>query len=165
MSMGENIGVDFLGEGNCLGLEGVQQPAQWKYSATLMARTEVLEVPIQSVDPQLRSELAATFAAFSNADDSLPSTLESVGDFNALKSAEEEIATGIIDGANLLVMDMDLCVRCGNCSLACHKMHGQSRLLAVEFKSNARSDWQTPATRPSPGLPALKRPRMFDGLS
>ena len=26
-------------------------------------------------------------------------------------------------------MDMDLCIRCGNCSLACHKMHGQSRLL------------------------------------
>jgi Fe-S-cluster-containing dehydrogenase component len=26
-------------------------------------------------------------------------------------------------------MDMDLCVRCGNCSLACHKIHGQSRLL------------------------------------
>src|SRR4030095_9813904 len=25
--------------------------------------------------------------------------------------------------------DMDLCVRCGNCSLACHKVHGQSRLL------------------------------------
>jgi len=24
---------------------------------------------------------------------------------------------------------MDLCVRCGNCSLACHKVHGQSRLL------------------------------------
>jgi len=129
MSMGEKIGVDFLGEGNCLGLEGVQQPAQWKYSATLMARTEVLELPIQSVDPLLRRELAATFAAFSNADDSLPPTLESVGDFNALKSSEEEIASGIIDGANLLVMDMDLCVRCGNCSLACHKMHGQSRLL------------------------------------
>src|SRR5438874_285364 len=36
---------------------------------------------------------------------------------------------GIVDGVNLLVMDMDLCVRCGNCSLACHKVHGQSRLL------------------------------------
>jgi len=35
----------------------------------------------------------------------------------------------LLDGANLLVMDMDLCVRCGNCSLACHKVHGQSRLL------------------------------------
>jgi Fe-S-cluster-containing dehydrogenase component len=52
-----------------------------------------------------------------------------VQDLNALRSAEEEIATGIVDGSNLLVMDMDLCVRCGNCSLACHKMHGQSRLL------------------------------------
>ena len=50
-------------------------------------------------------------------------------DLNALKAAEEEITTGIIDGTNVLVMDMDLCIRCGNCSLACHKMHGQSRLL------------------------------------
>jgi Fe-S-cluster-containing dehydrogenase component len=48
---------------------------------------------------------------------------------NVLKAEEEEIATGIIDGTNVLVMDMDLCIRCGNCSLACHKMHGQSRLL------------------------------------
>jgi Fe-S-cluster-containing dehydrogenase component len=26
-------------------------------------------------------------------------------------------------------MDMDKCVRCGNCSMACHQVHGQSRLL------------------------------------
>ena len=139
MSMGEKIGVDFLGEGNCLGLEGVQQPAQWKYSATLMARTEVLELPIQSVDPLLRSELAATFAGFSNADDSLPFTLESVSDFNALKSAEEEIATGIIDGANLLVMDMDLCVRCGNCSWLVTRCTGSRASCVVGFKSNVQS--------------------------
>lgn len=129
MGMGENIGVDFLGEGNCLGLEGLQQPANWKYSATLMARTEVLEVPIASVDLQYRGELISSFSGFSNADDTLPLTLESVKDLNALKAAESEIATGVVDGSNLLVMDMDLCVRCGNCSLACHKVHGQSRLL------------------------------------
>ena len=41
---------------------------------------------------------------------------------------ERIIETGLVDGTNLLVMDMDLCVRCGNCSLACHKIHGQSRL-------------------------------------
>ena len=46
-----------------------------------------------------------------------------------MAAAEQEIVTGIVDGANLLVMDMDLCMRCGNCSLACHKVHGQSRLL------------------------------------
>ncbi len=57
------------------------------------------------------------------------STIEALPDLNALKAAEEEIATGIIDGTNVLVMDMDLCIRCGNCSLACHKVHGQSRLL------------------------------------
>jgi Fe-S-cluster-containing dehydrogenase component len=131
MGIDESIGVDFLGGGNCLGLEGVKQAETWKYSASLMARTEVLEVPLAdfSPDPQLREQLAASFCAFSSADDSLPPTIESIPDLNVLKSAEHEIATGIIDGANVLVMDMDLCVRCGNCSLACHKVHGQSRLL------------------------------------
>jgi Fe-S-cluster-containing dehydrogenase component/CRP-like cAMP-binding protein len=131
MGIDESIGVDFLGAGNCLGLEGVKRAETWKYNASLMARTEVLEVPLAtfSPDPQLREELAAVFSAFSNADDSLPLTIEAVPDLNFLKSAEEEIATGIVDGANVLVMDMDLCVRCGNCSLACHKVHGQSRLL------------------------------------
>jgi Fe-S-cluster-containing dehydrogenase component len=94
-----------------------------------MARTEVLEIQLGTINPKLRDELLATFSRFANADKSLPLTLESVQDLNALRSAEEEIATGIVDGSNLLVMDMDLCVRCGNCSLACHKMHGESRLL------------------------------------
>jgi Fe-S-cluster-containing dehydrogenase component/CRP-like cAMP-binding protein len=129
IGMGQNIGVDFLGEGYCLGLEGLQQTCNWQYSATLMARTEVLEVQLSTIKAELRDELLATFSRFGDADKSLPLTLESVQDLNALRSAEEEIATGIVDGANLLVMDMDLCVRCGNCSLACHKMHGQSRLL------------------------------------
>jgi Fe-S-cluster-containing dehydrogenase component/CRP-like cAMP-binding protein len=131
MGMDENIGVDFLGVGNCLGLEGVTKSETWNYSASLMARTEVLEISLAtfSADAELRRELFDALAGFSNADDSLPLTLESIADVNALKSAEHEIATGVIDGSNVLVMDMDLCVRCGNCSLACHKMHGQSRLL------------------------------------
>ena len=55
-----------------------------------------------------------------------------------MASAEAEITTGVVDGANLLVMDMDLCVRCGNCSLACHKVHGQSRLLRRGITSRGR---------------------------
>lgn len=131
MGIGEKMGVDFLGAGNCLGIEGIQRPEKWKYSTTLLARTEVLEIPLStfSSDPNLRNQLAKAFAAYSNADDSLPPTIEDVPDIRVLKSSEEEITTGIIDGSNLLVMDMDLCVRCGNCSLACHKVHGQSRLL------------------------------------
>ena len=129
-SMGEAIGVDFLGPGNCLGLEGAKQPETWKYSASMMARTEVLEIPIAPLDadPVLRDRLVAAFAGFSTADDE-PPAIEAVKDLRALAAAEHEITTGVVDGANLLVMDMDLCVRCGNCSLACHKVHGQSRLL------------------------------------
>lgn len=131
ISMGEGIGVDFLGAGNCLGLEGVKETEKWKYSASLMARTEVLEISLSTFpsDHALRQQLFAVLSGFSDADDGSPRTLEAIKDINALKSAEETIATGIIDGRNVLVMDMDLCVRCGNCSLACHKVHGQSRLL------------------------------------
>ncbi len=131
LGMDESIGVDFLGGGNCLGLEGVTQPYVWRFRASVMARTEVLEVPLDlfSTDPNLRKQLADVFAPLANTGSSLPLTIEAVPDLNALKAAEEEIVTGIIDGTNVLVMDMDLCIRCGNCSLACHKVHGQSRLL------------------------------------
>ena len=132
LGMDEGIGVDFLGGGNCLGSEGVTQPNVWKYRASVMARTEVLEVPLDlfSTDPELRKQLSETFSGLRN-----PRHVryrprsKQLPDLNALKAAEEEITTGITDGTNVLVMDMDLCIRCGNCSLACHKMHGQSRLL------------------------------------
>jgi Fe-S-cluster-containing dehydrogenase component/CRP-like cAMP-binding protein len=130
LGVGDSIGADFLGAGNCLGLDGARQPEKWKFTASVMARTEVIEIPIAplAANPELRNRIVAAFSAFSTADDR-PPAIEEVRDLRALASAEEEIATGIVDGANLLVMDMDLCVRCGNCSLACHKVHGQSRLL------------------------------------
>src|SRR5207244_10556495 len=105
--------------------------SNWKYTASVMARTEVLEVPIEplSADAALRDQIISAFSNFSNADDKLPPTIEEIADPRVLAATEEEISTGIVDSVNLLVMDMDLCVRCGNCSLACHKVHGQSRLL------------------------------------
>jgi Fe-S-cluster-containing dehydrogenase component/CRP-like cAMP-binding protein len=120
---------DFLGAGNCLGLEALSGQATWQYSADLMARTEVLEILLTDLraDPQLCDRMQKAFADFSLADDD--TSLSARGETKALAAAEKEIATGIVDAVNLLVMDMDLCVRCGNCSLACHKVHGQSRLL------------------------------------
>ncbi len=131
MGVGGSIGVDFLGAGNCLGIERVAQLDLWPYSASLMARSEVLEIPTAQLaqDPKLRDQVLAAFETFSHADDNLPPTIDSVPDLRPMTAAEHEITTGIVDGANLLVMDMDLCVRCGNCSFACHKVHGQSRLL------------------------------------
>lgn len=131
MAFGESIGVDFLGAGNCLGLEGVKSAKRWRYTASLMARTEALEIPLDtfSTDPGLRQELLDLFSAICGDLDYRPNPIDAVSDITSLKATEQEIATGVVDGANLLVMDMDLCVRCGNCSLACHKVHGQSRLL------------------------------------
>jgi Fe-S-cluster-containing dehydrogenase component/CRP-like cAMP-binding protein len=123
------IPEDFLGAGNCLGLEALSGQATWQYSAELMARSEVLEIPLSDlrIDRALCERVAKVFADFSLADDD--TSLRARADKASLAAAEKEIATGIVDGVNLLVMDMDLCVRCGNCSLACHKVHGQSRLL------------------------------------
>jgi Fe-S-cluster-containing dehydrogenase component/CRP-like cAMP-binding protein len=126
---GALVPEDFLGAGNCLGLEALQGQEKWAYSAALMARTELLEIPLASLqaEPELCQRLANAFAALSVADDDMGLTRQP--NQAGLAAAEKEIATGIVDGVNLLVMDMDLCVRCGNCSLACHKVHGQSRLL------------------------------------
>jgi len=131
MGAGASIGVDFLGAGNCIGLDGLKETSAWSYSASLMARSEVLEVSIPKlqVEPELREKILRTFGDFSRADDRSPQGFESLSDLRVVAATEEEITTGVVDGANLLVMDMDLCVRCGNCSLACHKVHGQSRLL------------------------------------
>jgi len=126
---GSLVPEDFLGAGNCLGLEALKGQTSWAYSAALMARTELLEIPLASLqtEPELCQRLSKAFAGFSTADDDVGLTKEP--DAAELGAAEKEISTGVVDGVNLLVMDMDLCVRCGNCSLACHKVHGQSRLL------------------------------------
>jgi Fe-S-cluster-containing dehydrogenase component/CRP-like cAMP-binding protein len=123
------IPEDFLGAGNCLGLEALSGQATWQYSAALMARTELLEISLTELraDRKLCDQVLKAFADFSVADDD--TSLIARGEPKALAAAEKEIATGIVDAVNLLVMDMDKCVRCGNCSLACHKVHGQSRLL------------------------------------
>jgi Fe-S-cluster-containing dehydrogenase component/CRP-like cAMP-binding protein len=123
---------DFLGDGYCLGMEGIVRDLTWSYTATLMGRTEVLELSI----PKVRKN-AGLRAALSEALGRLapPEFLEQYEKYSPrvaekIRSAQDAlIETGLVDATNLLVMDMALCVRCGNCSLACHKVHGQSRLL------------------------------------
>jgi Fe-S-cluster-containing dehydrogenase component len=125
----DDVGVDFLGAGNCLGLEGVERDGRWGYTCLVLQRTEVLEVamPPLRADPELRETFVRAFSGFSVADDDV--SVASGLDKSLVAAAEREIATGVVDGTNLLVMDMDKCVRCGNCSMACHQVHGQSRLL------------------------------------
>ncbi|MDT4967132.1 MAG: hypothetical protein QOJ64_1869 [Acidobacteriota bacterium] len=130
MELGKDVGIDFLGAGNCLGLEALStdDKSAWAYTATIMARTEVLEVAISRLraNPALRDLVLKHIGAFSKVDEQPPKPPK---DKRVIVAEGREITTGIVDATNLLVMDMDLCIRCGNCSLACHKVHGQSRLL------------------------------------
>lgn len=130
VELDDDVGLDFLGSGNWLGLDNVfaTEPAKWNYSATIMSRTEALEISTSHLrsNSTLLKAIADYFPQFSQADDKPP---EPPADKKTVAALAKEITTGIIDGTNLLVMDMDLCIRCGNCSLACHRVHGQSRLL------------------------------------
>lgn len=121
---------DFLGRGYCFGAEAMTKDASWPYTMTLMGRSEVLEVSVSKLrqSPALKDALMSFLAS------SAPPALGARVNYKpavrerVLAAQERLIDSGLVDGTNLLVMDMDLCVRCGNCSLACHKIHGQSRL-------------------------------------
>jgi len=130
-SSGGTDAEDFIGHGYCFGTEGVGIQGRWPYSVTLMGRTEVLEISVS----KLGQNYALQDAVLKLLSQHQPPP---IGTFVNYKPAvhdgmvhaqERLIDTGLVDGTNLLVMDMDLCVRCGNCSLACHKIHGQSRLM------------------------------------
>lgn len=122
---------DYLGQGFCFGLEGAIRNVVWPYSVTLMGRTEALEIPLRQLRQYvgLREALMREFARFTPLDLGASVSAEPSVKAKQLAAQQSLITTGLVDATNLLVMDMDLCVRCGNCSLACHTIHGQSRLL------------------------------------
>jgi Fe-S-cluster-containing dehydrogenase component/CRP-like cAMP-binding protein len=129
MDTAESVGLDFLGAGSCLGLEAVDKHSEWQYTATVRGRAEVYEIAISRLREEsgMSGQVVPLLREASRADDS-PRPL-APEDRRVLNATAREIETGVVDGVNLLVMDMAKCIRCGNCSLACHKIHGHSRLV------------------------------------
>jgi Fe-S-cluster-containing dehydrogenase component/CRP-like cAMP-binding protein len=123
------IGLDFLGAGSFLGLEAIKQPAKWQYTATVRGRAEVIEIAVSYLHEKedLREAVLSSLRTAPKADN-LTKPPKPI-DPRTVTSAGKEIETGVVDSVNLLVMDMAKCIRCGNCSLACHKVHGHSRLV------------------------------------
>src|ERR1051326_1957055 len=127
----ENVEFNFRGGGNLIGFEGLtaSPPLVWNYTTTVMLRTEVMEIDLVALraDRELLEKAQKLFAPFISLDSNIRS--RNTEDRVALESLEKVITTGIVEADNVLVMDMDLCIRCGNCSFACEKVHGQSRLV------------------------------------
>jgi Fe-S-cluster-containing dehydrogenase component/CRP-like cAMP-binding protein len=123
---------DFLGKGFCFGADAVIKPLTWPHTATLMGRTEVFEISITRLRQKvaLRGTIVDALARFAPPEIAEPGSAPRQASSDKVRTSQEAlIETGLVDATNLLVMDMDLCVRCGNCSLACHKVHGRSRLV------------------------------------
>jgi Fe-S-cluster-containing dehydrogenase component/CRP-like cAMP-binding protein len=120
----------YVGPSHCFGVDAITRDGEWEYTCRLMERSEVLEIPISKLrqQPELRETLLLAFSGMAVPTES-KAWLESREPAPVAKAQEELIETGLVDATNLLVMDMDLCVRCGNCSMACHQIHGQSRLV------------------------------------
>jgi Fe-S-cluster-containing dehydrogenase component/CRP-like cAMP-binding protein len=117
----------YFGPSNAFGLEGVTTDAKWQYTGVLLGRTELLEVSIAELrnHPELIEVLGTSLREL----DIKSGIVKEATPAPIAASQRELIATGVVDGTNLLLMDMELCVRCGNCSLACQHQHGNSRLL------------------------------------
>ncbi len=117
----------YLGPSHCFGTEAITRDSEWVQTGVLLGRTEVLEISISELrlHPDLRATLIAALGRLTVTPDDTKQRLP----LPIATAQRQLIDTGLVDGTNLLVMDMDLCVRCGNCSMACHKIHGQSRLL------------------------------------
>lgn len=123
--------TDYLGPGYVLGFNALSvRDARFPYRAVAMSRTELLEAPLDALrrDPQLLEGLKTALGAAGEI--GTPLRPAKALAFNpAVKAAQERLLDkGLADANNLLLMDMDLCIRCGNCSLACHRIHGHARL-------------------------------------
>jgi Fe-S-cluster-containing dehydrogenase component/CRP-like cAMP-binding protein len=117
----------YLGPSHAFGIEGLGADARWQQTGVLLGRTELLEISVADLrkNPQLVQLVGGALSPMV-----VPSDRPVEGAPEPVAAAQRDlIGTGVVDGTNLLVMDMELCVRCGNCSLACHKQHGHSRLL------------------------------------
>ncbi len=124
----ESVGLDFLGAGTVLGLDAIDAPEKWKFTATVRGRAEVLEIAVSRLreDRELSASVVPFLTSSAGSESAVPAH---PSDTRVVNATTKEIETGVVDGVNLLVMDMAKCVRCGNCSFACHQVHGHSRLV------------------------------------
>lgn len=142
--------AEYLGAGYCFGLEGVTGDLSWPQTATSLSRIEVLEISLALLreTPGLSEDITAALKKIAP-----PATLVHQRQPLPIASAQDRlITTAVAETTNLLTIDAQTCVRCGNCSLACHTLHGQTRLVRRGFaltrpvelpQGNARAPLQT----------------------
>src|SRR5262249_21409544 len=97
-------------------------------TVTALGKTEIIRIPGELVSKLLQSEVIKERlkkVTFKRKD----AMLKVLGGGQTVAlSAQQLMLDGQVEAASLLIIDLEKCVRCGNCSLSCHDRHGASRL-------------------------------------
>jgi Fe-S-cluster-containing dehydrogenase component len=97
-------------------------------TVTALGKSEIIRIPSELVhkllgSPVIRERLKkVTFAR----KEALLKVLG--GGQTVAMAAQQLMLDGQVEAASLLIIDLERCVRCGNCSASCHERHGASRL-------------------------------------
>jgi len=126
-------GLDLLGDGRPV-------------TVTAITRTSVAEVPRQALltlfsrypevnqrfTMRLQQYRDAAAAAQTGFFDPLAhmrtETVDPLSDAEARAGLRELVGGGVIEGTEVLVIDLDLCIHCNECEEACARRHGHSRM-------------------------------------
>jgi CRP-like cAMP-binding protein len=125
----EGTRVSVLGYFNAGDFLGVPDDgAVRQATVTSLGKTEIIQIPGDLVSRLLQSELIKERlrkVTFKRKD----AMLKVLGGGQTVAlSAQQLMLDGQVEAASLLIIDLEKCIRCGNCSASCHDRHGASRL-------------------------------------
>jgi Fe-S-cluster-containing dehydrogenase component len=126
---GEGAQLNVLGYFNAGDFFGVpDEGGQRQATVTALGRCEVIRIPIELSTKLLASPVIAERlrkVTFKRKE----AMLKVLGGGRTVAFAAQQLMLdGQVEAASLLIIDLETCVRCGNCSASCHDRWGASRL-------------------------------------
>lgn len=146
---GEEMIQAYVAEGHCFGQEGMIRPARWEQNGVAATWVEAIKISRGDFQDLIQSspdtfarvltgagvigaQAAAGLGGSGVGKTSLlavipqPSAAPAAKDFGKtnILAIRPIVEQGYVHAKSMLVMDMELCVRCGNCVRACETTHG-----------------------------------------
>jgi CRP-like cAMP-binding protein/Fe-S-cluster-containing hydrogenase component 2 len=126
-------GLDLLGDGRAVTVTAITRTsvAEISRQALLTLFTRYPEVN-QRFTMRLQQYRDAAAAAQTGFFDPLAhtrtETIDPLSDAEARAGLRELVGGGVVEGTEVLVIDLDLCIHCNECEEACARRHGHSRM-------------------------------------
>ena len=158
-------GMSILAYFNTHDVAGSHDAAQRNYDLVALGQAEVIFLNRGAFN-KLAMTHPHVFAHFGKDDMHRQSALQAAG--NTVFQAAQDFLQEGVEVESLLVINLDRCVRCGNCVRACHSRHQFTRLdrRGPIFPPPPQHPVEAARAHPHPVVvPALPRSRVHDRLS